>query len=211
MLTALVVVETLVLGLLAVLVVGLLRSHAEILRRLPEPEDEHDHAPRPVSLDRSPTLPSTLPAPRRQATQAHDIAGHTLEGDSVVVSMASGVDTLVAFLSTGCLTCKTFWDGMRPDVRAPLPGDARLVVVVKDPQFESPSRLRELAPPDVPVVQSSAAWEAFGVVMSPFFCFVDGQDGSVRSEGAAMSWEQVHSLLGDALLDEELARGRTTS
>jgi hypothetical protein len=212
-LTAIVVVETIVLALLAVLVVALLRSHAEILRRLPAPDDEdeaHDHAhdqveARSTTLDRSPTLPTHLPGPRGHATEAHDIAGSTLDGDRVVVSMASGVNTVVAFLSTGCLTCKTFWDGLQPGKRTPLPGGARVVVVVKDPAFESPSRLRELAPTDVPVVQSSQAWEDFSVAMSPYFCFVDGATGLVRSEGAAMTWEQVASLLRDALLDEELA------
>jgi len=90
-------------------------------------------------------------------------------------------------------------------VRTPLPGEARVVVVVKGPAFESPSKLRELAPPDVQVVQSSRAWEDFGIEMSPYFCFVDGTTGKVRSEGAAMTWEQVASLLRDVLLDEELA------
>jgi hypothetical protein len=211
-LTALVVVETVVLALLAVLVVALLRSHAEILRRLPAPDEDepHEHAhdhegAQPVTLERSPTLPTHLPGPRGHATEAHDVAGTTLDGDRVVVSMASGVNTVVAFLSTGCLTCKTFWDGLQPGSRTPLPGDARVVVVVKDPAFESPSRLRELAPADVPVVQSSQAWEDFSVAMSPYFCFVDGATGVVRSEGAAMTWDQVASLLRDALLDEELA------
>ena len=87
-----------------------------------------------------------------------------------------------------------------------MPGDARVVVVVKDPAFESPSKLAALAPPDVPVVQSSAAWEDFGVQMSPYFCFVDGDTGEVRSEGAAMTWDQVRSLLTDALYDEAAAR-----
>jgi hypothetical protein len=211
-LTAIVVVETIVLALLAVLVVALLRSHAEILRRLPAPDDEdapthgHEHdGAQPASVERSPSLPAHLPGPRGRATEAHDIAGRTLEGDQVVVSMASGVNTVLAFLSTGCLTCKTFWDGLQPAARRPLPGDARVVVVVKDPEFESPSRLRELAPTDVAVVQSSQAWEDFSVAMSPYFCFVDAKTGTVRSEGAAMTWDQVASLLRDALLDEELA------
>ncbi len=209
-LTAIVVVETIVLALLAVLVVALLRSHAEILRRLPAPDDEdapahHEHGgAQPVSVERSPSLPAHLPGPRGRATEAHDIAGRTLEGDQVVVSMASGVNTVLAFLSTGCLTCKTFWDALQPAARVPLPGGARVVVVVKDPEFESPSRLRELAPTDVPVVQSSQAWEDFSVAMSPYFCFVDAKTGTVRSEGAAMTWDQVASLLRDALLDEEL-------
>jgi hypothetical protein len=196
-LTALVVIETIVLALLAVIVVALLRSHAELLRRLPAQEDEHEHAP---------TLSSSLPVPKRQASEAHDVAGSTLGGDAVVVSAASGTNTLFAFLSTGCLTCQAFWEGLQPGVRTAMPGDARVVVVVKDPAFESPSKLAALAPPDVPVVQSSAAWEDFGVQMSPYFCFVDGDTAEVRSEGAAMTWDQVRSLLTDALYDEAAAR-----
>ena len=209
MLVTVVIVETMVLALLSVIVVALLRSHAEILRRLPEPEADtaerslpHDEA---IVLSDAPRLPAHLPSPRRRATEAHDISGTTPAGDAVVVSMALGSNTVLAFLSTGCLTCRTFWDGLQPAVRTPLPGEARVVVVVKDPAFESPSKLRELAPPDVQVVQSSRAWEDFGIDMSPYFCFVDGATGEVRSEGAAMTWEQVASLLRDALLDEELA------
>jgi hypothetical protein len=210
-LTALVIIETIVLALLAVVVVSLLRSHAELLRRLPAPDDEHDHEHghahgAAVPIERSPTLSSSLPVPKRQASQAHDVVGTTLGGDHVAVSAASGSDTLFAFLSTGCLTCQTFWDGLRPGVRTAMPGGARVVVVVKDPAFESPSKLAALAPPDVPVVQSSAAWEDFGVQMSPYFCFVDGASGEVRSEGAAMNWDQVRSLLADALFDEAAAR-----
>ncbi len=209
-LTALVVIETIVLALLAVIVVSLLRSHAELLRRLPAPdEEEHDHAHAhgaAVPIERAPTLSSSIPAPKRQASEAHDVVGTTLGGDAVVVSAASGADTLFAFLSTGCLTCQTFWHGLQPGEREPLPGGTRVVVVVKDPAYESPSKLAGLAPPDVPVVQSSAAWQAFGVPMSPYFCFVDGRTGDVRSEGAAMTWQQVSSLLADALHDEAAAR-----
>jgi hypothetical protein len=208
-LTTLVIVETIVLGLLAVVVVSLLRSHAELLRRLPEPEeDPHEHHAHgaAVPIERAPTLSSELPAPSRRATEAHDVIGTTLDGDHVVVSAASGSDTLFAFLSTGCLTCQGFWDGLQPDIRKPLPGTTRVVVVVKDAAYESPSKLARLAPPDVPVVQSSAAWDEFNVRMSPYFCFVDGATGEVRSEGAAMTWDQVSSLLTDALFDEAAAR-----
>ncbi len=207
-LLAVVIVETLVLALVSVVVVALLRSHAEILRRLPEPASEPERVVRreePIVLTDAPELPAHLPSPRRRATEAHDISGTTPDGDAVVVSMAVGSNTVLAFLSTGCLTCRTFWDGLQPQVRTALPGDARVVVVVKDPSFESPSKLRELAPADVQVVQSSRAWEDFGIEMSPYFCFVDGATGDVRSEGAAMTWDQVASLLRDALLDEELA------
>jgi hypothetical protein len=211
MMVTLVVVETIVLALLSVIVVALLRSHAEILRRLPERDGDHaDDAPAggTVVLHDAPAIPQHLPSPRRRATEAHDISGTTLDADPVVVSMRSGANTVLAFLSTGCLTCRTFWDGLRSEVWRPLPGDARVVIVVKDPAFESPSKLRELAPADASVVQSSAAWEDFGVSMSPYFCFVDGASGTVRSEGSAMGWDQVTSLLRDALLDEEVAARR---
>jgi len=203
-LTSLVIVETIILALLAVVVVSLLRSHAELLRRLPEPDEEHVHADH-ADAD-GPAMPPDLPAPKLVASRARDVTGSTLDGDQVLVSAASGTNTLFAFLSTGCLTCQGFWDGLQPGVREPLPGDARVVVVVKDPAFESPSRLAKLAPPDVPVIQSAAAWEDFGVQMSPYFCFVDGRTGELRSEGAAMSWHQVSSLLTDALFDEARAR-----
>jgi hypothetical protein len=209
-LTALVIVETIVLALLAIVVVSLLRSHAELLRRLPAPDDDRDHHAHgaAVPIERAPTLSSSLPAPARRASEAHDVVGTMLGGDQVAVSAASGSDTLFAFLSTGCLTCQTFWDGLQPGVRRAMPGGARVIVVVKDPAFESPSKLATLAPPDVPVIQSSQAWEDFGVQMSPYFCFVDGRSGTVRSEGAAMNWEQVSSLLTDALFDEAAARAK---
>ena len=189
--------ETLVLALLAVVVVALLRSHAEVLRRLPAPDESRARSgPATAGLAGGPRPASrgcrrTCPGRAERAAQAQDIVGTRSDGDQVVVSMASGVHTLVAFLSTGCLTCRTFWDGLRPAVRQPLPGGARVVVVVKDRDVESPSKLRDLAPPDVPVVHSSQAWEGFGIAMSPYFCFVDGTTGEVRSEGAAMTWEQV--------------------
>jgi hypothetical protein len=131
-----------------------------------------------------------------------DIEGTTLDGASIVLAPAR-TDTLLAFLSSGCFTCRTFWDGMRSQ-RSPLPGGARLVIVVKDRELESPSRLRELAPADVPVVMSSKAWADYGVPMSPYFLFVSGATRSVRSEGAASSWEQVRSLLRDAIEDDAL-------
>jgi hypothetical protein len=216
-LTVLVVIETMLLALLSFVVVGLLRSHAEILRRLPEEDaPAAGTGPRPVALeDRrgesrppadTPRIPSHLPGPRAEVTPAHDLAGRSLDGSAVVLPVATaGTPTLVAFLSSGCLTCRTFWDGLREGAHLPMPGDARVVAVTKDREMESPSRLLDLAPTDVPVVMSSEAWGRYGVTMSPYFVMV-GADGEVRGEGAAGSWEQVRSLLADAVADEALAR-----
>lgn len=227
-LTVLVVIETLLLVLLAFVMVGLLRSHAEILRRLPEDTEHPGHeelepaGPRTIVLeDRDAsdsgtqtasdgaTLPAHLPGPRGSVTPAYDVAGRTLDGSSAVIPVATaGAPTLVAFLSSGCLTCRTFWDGLRTGAHEPMPGEARVLIVTKDPQFESPSRLRDLAPDDTPVLQSSQAWGDYGITMSPYFVMV-GADGEVSSEGAASSWDQVRSLLADALADEAIARAHT--
>lgn len=220
-LTVVVVIETLLLVLLAFVMVGLLRSHAEILRRLPDEDHETSSAgpqPQPIVMEdrdadatpahsaSGPSMPAHLPGPRAMVTPAHDVVGRTLDGSATVTPVATaGSPTLVAFLSSGCLTCRTFWDGLRTGAHEPMPGDARVVVVTKDAQFESPSRLRDLAPEGLPVLQSSQAWGDYGITMSPYFVMVGG-DGEVRSEGAASSWEQVRSLLTDAIADETIAR-----
>src|SRR5690349_7049852 len=90
---AIVSVETVLLVILVVLVAGLLRSHAEILRR----------------LGQSPAQPP--PTPDRSDATAPVLAGTTPEGDAVSLSFdgAGGSPTLLAFLTTGCGTCATFW------------------------------------------------------------------------------------------------------
>ena len=197
--TTLVAAETLLLVLLALVVAALLRSHAEILRRLgPEGEDA-------AQGDRMAAGLASPPA-RADAVPAHDLAGTTLAGDAVQVGLGAGSpSTLLAFLSSGCLTCQNFWDAFRAPLPPVIPGGARLVVVTKDTTHESPSRLRELAAPDLDVVMSSAAWEAFDVPTSPYFVYVDGPSGTVYGEGAATGWQQVASLLRDALADAEEA------
>jgi hypothetical protein len=188
--TALVAVETLLLVLLALLVVGLLRSHAEILRRL-EPH-EHDR-------ERADGLPD--PPSRGEALSASDIAGTTLAGDPVQIGVTGARSSLIAFMTSGCKTCKGFWDAFR-EGDAELPDGIRLVLVTKDRSHESPTKLRGLAPRDVPLVMSSAAWEAYEVPVAPYFVYVDGSTAKVHGEGAASSWEQVVSLLTDAVADE---------
>jgi hypothetical protein len=202
----LVACETVVLVLLTAVVIGLLRSYAEILRRLPEAEERDraahaDSARAPTASGERIVIPEHLPGPRGDDTPVVDIAGTTLDGAKMVLSPAR-TNTLIAFLSSGCVPCREFWDGLQPGRREPLPFDTRLVLVVKGPELESAAKLRDLAPSDVPVVMSTAAWGDYGVPMSPYFLFVSETTGTVRSEGSASSWEQVRSLLRDAIEDE---------
>jgi hypothetical protein len=182
--TAVVTVETLLLALLVLLVGGLLRSHAEILRRLDEVQ--------PAG--------SATAAPVRESSAGHDISGVTLDGDALHLGVTRpGTPTLLAFLTSGCSTCLGFWEAFA-DPRTQLPAGVQLVVVTKDPSHESPVKLRELAPPAVRVVMSSAAWSDYEVPASPYFVHVDA-DGELAGEGTAQRFEQVISLLADAAAD----------
>ena len=107
--TVLVSIETVLLVLLVVLVAGLLRSHAEILRRLgptpPDGEEQWRHDP-------------SVPAPRQRAgvREANDIVGMTPPGDAVQIGLGADAEpTLLAFLSSGCSVCERFWVTCAPD------------------------------------------------------------------------------------------------
>ena len=196
--TALVACETLLLVLLVVLVASLLRSHAEILRRLGPPEDE-------ASGDAL-TTAIAGPATRAGGRRATDVVGTTLEGDAVKIAVGGDAPpTLLAFLTSGCTSCVGFWQAFASSRRDELPDGIRLVAITKDGSHESPARLRELRPPVVPVVLSTSAWQSYSVPAAPYFAYVEG--GFVAGEGAATGWEQLASLLRDALEDARLAGG----
>jgi len=201
--TALVVAESVALGLLALLVLGLLRSHAEILRRLEALQGERAGGRGEgtgVALD------DALPRPvvRADAPAAHDVVGRTPFGETVQIGLRpGGQSTILAFLTTGCSLCHGLWEGLRTEAAVPVPGGARIVAVTRDSRLESPGRLRELARPGLPVVMSSSAWEGYDVPGAPYFVYVDGASGQVHGEGSATSWAQVASLLADALLDAD--------
>lgn len=199
--TALMVVMGLAILLLAVLVVGLLRSHAEILRALHKlgvGEDfDHSHEP------------AMTPRERFNDNAPSDLSGVTLRGSSVHIGVSGNESrTLLAFLSTGCNACVGLWEDLAQDPTAGITA-ARLVVVAKGPEEESQSRLQAMAPPDVTVVQSTEAWQDYGVPVTPYFVLVDGPTGSVIGEGSAPSWGQVLSLMKQAGADLEAKQAAT--
>jgi hypothetical protein len=199
-----VAVETVVLVLLAVLVAGLLRSHGEILRRLHQLGaglDDDAVTDAPLVLRPRSVRPDS--APTGSLGPAHDVAGAGLRDDAVIVPVV-GVQhrTLLAFLSSGCLTCRTFWEALDDPAALDTVGDdVRVVVVTKDAAQESISELRNLAPTDVPVVMASDVWTSYEVPGSPYFVLVDGPRRRVLGEGTGMSWEQVCTLMRQAVAD----------
>ncbi|MGO4340455.1 hypothetical protein [Pedococcus sp. 2YAF34] len=217
---AAVIAEGVAVILLGVLVLGLLRSHALILKALHELgaglELEEDAGtgvttattggspgPVPVELENG-----VVPATRKDSTRAHDIVGTDLErAERSVTVTTPGSRTLLAFLTSGCSVCQTFWEEFQQGVD--VPGNGRLQVVAKGLEEESVPSLRSLAG-DVPVVQSSAAWVDYDIPGSPYFVYVE--DGRVTGEGSATTWPQVRDLMAQGVSDSEDARaaaGRT--
>jgi hypothetical protein len=195
----LVVIEGVAIVLLAVLVAGLLRSHARILTALYQqgtPAVGGARIPKPVSISKR---------PEGHVPVATDVVGVTPNDETVSISVGTGVDTLLAFLSGGCSVCGELWAGA-PSGESALPDRTRLVVLTASPDRESPSRVRRLTSPGVTVVMSTDAWQDYRVPAAPYFVLVDGT-GRIAGEGSAQSWSQVASLMGTANGDAQAARG----
>lgn len=188
--SAVVVIEGVVIVLLLILVAGLLKSHAEILRRLD-------------SLDGG-TQPSTdaerLRTTGLRSAPTEEIVGVDPAGSAVSTSLAHARgETLLAFLSTGCASCRVFWSELAGD--APLAtATTRPVIVTKGPQSESPSKVADLAPQGVRTIMSDEAWDAFRVPLTPYFMLVDG-NGQVIGEGSATDLTHLNSLFEQSIAD----------
>lgn len=195
--------------LLAVLVVGLLRSHADILRALHRlgagvgdpmaPEAGAGGAPVPVA---APVLMGPpLPGERNAAT-APDVAGVTPAGDARSIRVTGvGHHTLLAFLSSGCATCAGIWPALADPAAAGLPPDVRVVAVTKGPEFEVSADVASRAPHGLLVVMSTESWSDYEVPGSPFFVLVDGPGGRRVGEGVATRLPQVAELVRRATAD----------
>jgi len=193
-----------------VLVVGLLRSHAEILRRLHElgagiDPEQPDAAPaRPDGVDAFATAPSA-PIDGRNAD---DVVGVSPSGEVLALRVREvRHDTVLVFLSSSCAGCKPYWPALEaPDV----PGDTRVVIVTRGAPDEDADAIARLAPPGATVVMSNETWDAHDVPGSPYVVHVDGGTGRVRGEGTAGTWPAVRRLLlqGAAGRDKAAADAR---
>jgi hypothetical protein len=198
-------------ALLGVLVAGLLRANAEMVRAFHQ-----------MGVDLSPAGAGSGPAPvplgvrptpgRPDSTDVADLSGTTPRGDALSLAV-TGVrhDTLLAFLTSGCQSCMGFWDAFRSGPPA-VPGGARLVVVTRGSEAESPGTIGGLAGNEqgaVPVVMSTEAWEHYDIPYAPYFVYVSGPGGRVVGEGVAAGWEQVQTLVANAVADGTTGRPRS--
>ena len=218
--TAVVVALGVAVAVLGLLVVGLLRSHAEVLRRLHALDGEGAdgggsvaevrRAERAGSVDVDiedrPDFRARpdLAQPREGFATAADVSGTSPSGEAVGVSVTSARGaTVLAFLTSTCSTCLAFWEAFaRPDALG-LPAGTRLVAVTKGPDDESTAEVARKAVPGLDVVMSTEAWMDYEVPVAPYVVLVDGPTGRVRGEGAATSWDQVVGLIRNAVDDDE--------
>ncbi len=201
--TAVVVALGAIVALLAVLVVGLLRSHADILREL---HDLRGGAADPGRLDPARVRPGvSLPRGTGAASVGADLVGITPEGDAVQIAV-QGTDThtLLLFLSSGCMSCRGFWEALADLSSLGLGPSIRPIAVTKGPDEESISSIAALAPGSVATVLSSAAWDDYEVPVAPYAILVARGTGQVLGEGAGVTWEQVRDLMQQALADAEV-------
>ena len=125
------------------------------------------------------------------------LSGVSPAGDPVHIETGSETRLVVAFLTSTCTTCGTFWATLRTDRSggathrgAPSPA---LVVVTPDPTTEDRRAVARLAPASAPVVMSTEGWVSWGVFGSPFFVVV--ADGVIVAEGVASDWDEMLALI----------------
>ncbi len=211
--SVLVLVETVLLGVLTVLVAGLLRAYATVLRRLHDLDQGASTSRRPQEFSlpivaTSPTAPApTAAGPQDEFAAAHDVSGESLAGEVVSARIVDVEhDTLLLFLSSNCASCEVFWRELADPIA--LPAGTRLLVVAQSPAQESPADLADLAPASADVILSSQAWRDYEVPGSPHVVFVNGRTGRVRGEGTGQSLAQVSQLLARSTGDARFVTGR---
>ena len=179
----LVAVETLLLVLIGLLVVGLLRSHAEILRQLAERDELLNIGAASERAKRNPIL-----------SHAVAVEGVSPEGASAnfLPDQREGF-ALLCFLSSGCATCLNFW-GPSPD-RSLVLQKAELIYVTKGPAEESPGKVKRLAPEGCEVIMSTEAWDTYAVEAYPHFALL--RSGTLVSEGSLLDWAGVIRMMDD--------------
>lgn len=198
---ALVITALVATGLLTLLVVGLLRSYAEIVKALHDAgirlEGDHEHTNGQATLSLS-----QRPSSSSSESLARPVSGETLEGSERAITVTGAEDhLLLAFLSSGCGSCMTFWRELRAN-EGQIPGlDAAVVVVTKGPEREEPGKLAELSEGRVEVLMSDESWAEYDVPLTPHFVLVDRSSGRILGEGSSADTESLAQLMGRAAAD----------
>jgi hypothetical protein len=203
---------TVVVAVQTLFVLGLLRSHADLLARvaqLAEREPARAAEPSPTAMPEG-----VVPAPATlEQTVVRSIEGldHELEPYRLAVRDVSTPYLLVAFLSTSCFSCLDIWRDVIEGGEAASTVDAgddtaSLLIVLKAREYENLGKATALArETPVPVLLSGSAWEELDVPGSPYFALIATGEERVVGAGSAQSWHQLKSLASDGMLELSLA------
>lgn len=201
--TAAIVVLAAAVVLLAVLVIGLLRSQAQVVDVLEEltggasPEDrdgERPSEPEASRSDRRRTRRAGRERASRTGWDAPDIVGESPRGDRLRLGVSEAPRVLLVFLTSSCRSCENLWDALSAGRGHDLPGRPIVAVVTPSPATEDRQRVTELAGKGAAVIMSSDGWQDYGVTGSSFVVVVEG--GKVRGEGPVDSWQELAGLAG---------------
>lgn len=192
---SLVIALSLIVIFLLTLIIGLMRSHADVLRKLDslgvrlDSTSDTSH-----QVDLAPRKSQALAG---QSLSSTEISGVTPEGESVAISLEVGdKPTLIGFLSTTCSSCSVFWERFTSSTVELPSGIYRVILVTLSPDEESPTRATNLRRGSADAIMSSKAWQDFGVPGAPYFVLVNG--GQLLGEGTAATVDALTQFLDDA-------------
>jgi hypothetical protein len=194
-----------VVAFLTMIVVGLLRSHAEILRKLDSLGAGLEMDGSGHSHDNQLTLSAK---PKAAQGLTPDLVGVNPDGEPVAISTSIGTDPLlIAFLSTTCSSCSVFWENLDGSERYFGGVRHRVVIATLGADDESPTRAQSLVRGSADVVMTSQGWEDFEVPGAPFFAVIDPERGIV-GEGSATTYDALEEFLVDSTNDSRWDRRR---
>lgn len=75
-------------------------------------------------------------------------------------------------------------------------GSTRLIIITYGDGHERPAAIAEVAPPDVPLVMSSIAWQTYDVPSSPHFVMISEATGLITAKASAPNWDEMLQLIG---------------
>lgn len=211
-----VAINFVLLAMLALLVVGMLRAYAEVIRRL----ENLDRAG--VVIGAAPNGNAAAPEVGAQAETetepgagvgdlALPIQGHRPGGGATAIDLSGGRSdgTLLTFLSAGCVSCGEIWEAVTAGAEDLTKlGIGRVVIVTKAPGEEDPVRIQRLSNGFGDVVMSSEAFRDYAADFTPYFVLVK-PSGEVAGVGTAQSWPQMLEMIREATLDEAFAKRLT--
>jgi hypothetical protein len=209
---------TVAVALLAFLVLGVLRSHAEVLAALNGAVSSQGGA----AGEGVPMPEGVLPPPDGVSDAELDVLnGQDMDLRAVEISVVAGPEAffLIAFLSTTCLTCMDIWRDVIAGgeeggvIDAGAGGRAAVAIALKGRELENLGKARALADETpVPVVFSQEAWDRLEIPGSPYFALLERRTGRIVGAGSAQTWSQIVSLASDGMLElsVHLGTGRSS-